>query len=60
MSDLRLGIAVLPVYFTSNDASCGRIMHVVRGIGEFWEQNVLYLCWPDAKHLKAFSWLEAL
>lgn len=32
----------------------------VRWRGSFREQNVLYLFWPDAKHLKAFSWLEAL
>lgn len=60
MSDLRLDTAVIPVYFTSNDVSWRRIVRVVGGIGEFWEQNVLYLFWPDAKHLKAFSWLEAL
>lgn len=30
-------------------------MHVVGGRwGNFWEQNVLYLFWPNAKHLKAF------
>lgn len=50
----------MPVYFISNDMSRRRIVRGGRGGGDFWEQNVLYLFWPDAKHLKAFSWLEAL
>lgn len=45
-------------HFTSHPMTWvggGWCVHVVGGQwGNFWEQNVLYLFWPKAKHLKAF------
>lgn len=57
MSDLSLVVPIKLLHTTSNRLTWAaeQCVHAVRGQwGNFWEQNVLYLFWVNAKHFKAF------